>query len=106
MKEEQAMPPSKLNRLLAFLSCHFDRYPFDEGKDAKYFAMLIEEFVDLDIEDQLRQYYAWTLDQPDDKKIYYRSRFRSWLKRALDFQTERPMEARWQGGQRRAQSRW
>lgn len=110
MREEQVGPstsPSKVSQLLEFLSCHFHRYPFDEAKDARYFNLLIEEFVGLDVFDQLRQYHAWTLDQPDDKKIHYRSRFRSWLKRALDYQTERPMEASWlKGGRRRAGSRW
>jgi hypothetical protein len=106
MSEEQAKPLSKLNRLLEFLSCFFQRYPFDETKDSKYFAMLIEEFSDLDIEDELRQYHAWTLDQPDDKKIYYRSRFRSWLKRARDYRTERPLEGYWKRRPRRAQDRW
>ncbi len=73
--DERAQPSCKLNVLLSFLSCDFDRYPFNEIKDSKYFAMLIVEFCDLDIEDELRQFYAWSLDQPDRKKIYYRSRF-------------------------------
>ena len=108
MREESAGPSSKLSKLLEFLSCSFNRYPFDEVKDTRYFDLLIAEFSDLDIEDELRQYHAWTLDQPDDKKIYYRSRFRSWLKKARDFKTERPMEASWltKGGRRHANSRW
>jgi len=105
MKPEQAVPISKLNRLLEFLSCSFDRYPFHEEKDAKYFNLLIEEFTDIDIEEELKQYYAWTLDQPDHKKIYYRSRFRAWLKKARDFKTERPMKNYWIKGGRRVQSR-
>lgn len=106
MKKEHALPLSKLNLLLSFLSCDFDHYPFNEVKDSKYFGMLIKDFADLDIEEELKQYYAWSLDQPDGKKIYYRSRFRSWLKRARDFKTKRPLEKSWKGGRHRAQNRW
>ena len=106
MQEQTERPISKLNCLLEFLSCCFQRYPFDEEKDSKYFNMLIEEFSDLDIEEELRQYHAWTLDQPIDKKIYYRSRFRSWLKRAREFKTVRPLDAYWKKGHHRAQNRW
>jgi hypothetical protein len=106
MTDEQGRYSIKLGALLKFLSCSFDKYPFDENKDSKYFNLLIQDFTDLDIGDELRQYHAWTLDQPDDKKIYYRSRFRSWLKTARDYKTERPMEGYWRGGRHRAQNRW
>lgn len=76
---------SKLDQLLSYLSVEFDRYSFSEEKDRKYYSQLIDEFGDLDIAEELKQFHAWTLDQPDDKKIFYRSRFRSWLKTARDF---------------------
>ena len=75
----------KLDRLLTYLAKDFDEYPFHDGKDPKYFNRLIEEFADLDIEEELKQYHAWILDQPDHKKIYYRSRFRTWLKTCRQF---------------------
>lgn len=78
-------PVAKLDRLTQYLTREFDGYPFSEVKDVKYFARLIVEFHDLDIEEELKSYHAWTLDQPDHKKIYYRSRFRSWLKTARSF---------------------
>lgn len=81
----KAVPVSKLDQLLGYLSSEFDGYSFNEEKDRKYFARLIDEFADMDLSEELRQFHAWTLDQPDDKKIYYRSRFRSWLKTARDF---------------------
>lgn len=105
--QEDNQQPSKLERLLEFLSCTFVSYPFDEVKDSKYFELLIKEFADLDVEDHLHQFHAWTLDQTGQQKIYYRSRFRSWLKRARDYKTVRPMEMVWNGaGGRNAQSRW
>ncbi len=76
---------SKRDRLLNYLLSHFEGYPYHEDKDPKYFDRLITEFSEIDIEDELRQYHAWCLDQSDDKKIYYRSRFRSWLKTAHQF---------------------
>lgn len=75
----------KLERLLAYLGQDFDGYPFDAAKDPKYFDRLLIEFVDLDIDEELKQYHAWILDQPGHKKIYYRSRFRTWLKTARQF---------------------
>lgn len=83
----KAGPKPKLDQLLAYLSSEFDGYSFNEEKDRSYFTRLIDEFTDLDLGEELRQFHAWTLDQPDDKKIYYRSRFRSWLKTARDFNT-------------------
>lgn len=81
----KALPVPKLEQLLTYLSTIFDGYNYSEEKDLKYFSRLIEEFSDLDITEELKQFHAWTLDQPDDKKIYYRSRFRSWLKTARDY---------------------
>jgi len=93
----QIEPVSKINLLLGYLSVEFDGYSFNEAKDCKYFSRLIEEFSDLDIEDELRQYHAWVLDQPDDKKIYYRSRFRSWLKTSREFRNKPrvPQQPKW-----------
>jgi len=83
---------SKLDQLLSYLKSEFEIYPYSETKDPNYFGRLLDEFPDLDIGDELRQYHAWILDQPDDKKIYYRSRFRSWLKTALQFKTQKIAE--------------
>jgi hypothetical protein len=75
----------KLEQMLTYLSVEFDSYTYREDKDRRYFSRLVEEFFDLDVGEELKQFHAWTLDQPDDKKIYYRSRFRTWLKTARDF---------------------
>jgi len=82
-------PVPKLEQLLSYLSVEFDGYLFKEEKDRKYFSRLITEFHDLDIAEELKQFHAWSLDQPDDKKIYYRSRFRSWLKMSRQFRESR-----------------
>gem|GEM_PF-2388013 len=106
MEQERNLYPIKLGKLLEYLSCTFDNYPFSEKKDSKYFGLLIDEFVDLDIEEELKQYYAWTLDLPERKKIYYRSRFRTWLKKAREFQKQEPIKVQWRGGRQHAQNRW
>lgn len=91
MKAKPEAPVPKLDRLLEYLSKVFDDYPYHESKDPKYFDRLIEEFSDLDIEEELKQYHSWILDQHPSKKIYYRSRFRSWLKTSRLFK-EKPKE--------------
>lgn len=75
----------KLRLVLSYLRAQFSKYPYDEDKDPTYFWRLIDEFYELDILEELKQYHAWSLDQPDDKKIAYRSRFRTWLKTSLNF---------------------
>ena len=77
----------KLNRILYFLENYFPGYPFHHAKDLRYFELLLEEFHGLDIEEELKSYCAWVLDQPEDKKISYRCRFRSWLKTSVNFKS-------------------
>ena len=67
---------SHLFRVLDYLKDEFDGYPYEFDKDMKYFERLYSDFPSLDIEEELKQYHAWTLDQPSYKQISYRSRFR------------------------------
>lgn len=106
MKSEGDRPLSKLSRLLTYLQVEFDRYPYHEDKDPKYFNRLIGEFPQLDIEEELRQYHAWILDQPDHKKIYFRSRFRSWLKTSQRFKESQSNGLPPWLRRRRAQNYW
>lgn len=78
-----------LNGALNYLRSEFDGYPYDEGKDRRYFENLLYDFPQLDIEEELKQYHAWVLDQPCWKKISYRSRFRQWLRRSIEFRSGR-----------------
>ena len=87
-------PVPKLDQLLGYLSVEFDGYSFQEDKDRKYFSRLILEFHDLDIAEELKQFHAWSLDQPESKKIYYRSRFRSWLKTSREFRESRTAQVK------------
>lgn len=96
MPNDCSTPVSKLDQLLEYLRSEFECYPYHDDKDPKYFNRLISEFSELDIDDELRQYHAWTLDQSDHKKIYYRSRFRSWLKTSLLFKNStKPQLPHW-----------
>lgn len=77
---------TEFEQVLEYLRERFDGYPYDDGKDRGYFWQLFDDFSkELNILEELKQYQAWTLDQPPEKKIHYRSRFRSWLKTALQF---------------------
>ena len=82
---EITAPKHKIEPLLSYLLSDFSEYPYDDLKDPPYFLRLLTDFGDLDLLDELKQYHAWTLDQPQTKKIHYRSRFRSWLKLSLQF---------------------
>lgn len=81
-----------LNGALNYLRAEFTGYPYDAEKDLRYFQNLQWDFPQLDIEEELKQYHAWVLDQPSWKKISYRSRFRQWLKRSIEFRM-----GRWRG---------
>ena len=89
MELETTEPNLNLIHVLNYLQLDFDGYPYERAKDGKYFERLLLEFPDLDIEEELKQYHAWILDQPSWKKISYRSRFRQWLKRSLQFRMGR-----------------
>lgn len=78
-----------LNGVHNYLNTEFDGYPYEREKDNKYFKNLIWDFPMLDIEEELKQYHAWVLDQPSWKKISYRSRFRQWLKRSFEYRSGR-----------------
>lgn len=86
---EQADRQNQIERTLSYLRNAFDGYPYHENKDPRYFTRLFQEFSGLDIEEELKQYHAWVLDQDENKKISYRSRFRTWLKTAVRFKSSR-----------------
>ena len=72
---------SPYERVLRFLRDRFDNFTFDPDKDPRFFIHLFEEFPALDIEEELKQFHAWTLDQDEMRPIYYRYHFRRWLVR-------------------------
>ncbi len=74
-----------LDGLLDYLKYDFELYPYSEERDPRYYKQLLKDFDDLDLLEELKQYHAWILDQPEEKKISYRCRFRSWLKTAQGF---------------------
>lgn len=74
-------------RVLDYLKMEFDGYPYDSDKDPHYFHILFTDFGGINIEEELKQYHAWVLDQSTERKIFYRSRFRTWLKTAMRFKS-------------------
>ena len=71
---------SQLNDLLYFAGNCFSGYPYCRSKDPVYFEFLLEEFVELDLLQELKLYYTWTLDMKEESPIPYRTMFRIWLK--------------------------
>jgi hypothetical protein len=82
-------------KIIFYLRNRFEGYPFCYSKDPMYFMQLSEDFKDLELLEELKQYHAWVLDQPEDKKIFYRSRFRSWLKTAQGFKGRPHCSSHW-----------
>lgn len=78
--------PEQLKRILDYLGGAFDGFPYCSTVDQKYFSWLLRDFPQLDIEEELKQYHSWTLDQTNKNKINHHSRFRLWLKRAQKYQ--------------------
>ncbi len=75
------MPMSeKLNDLLYFAGNCFSGYPYCRAKDPVYFELLLEEFIELDLLQELKLYHTWTLDMKGGSPIPYRTMFRIWLK--------------------------
>ncbi len=77
---------SEIDRLIETFYCLFDDYEPLGDKDRKYFATLIEEFGGtIDIEYEIKQFYAWLLDRPSEGSTPLRTRFRAWLKTAAAY---------------------
>ena len=71
-----------VERIIEFLRNIFDDFAVREDADRKFFTLLALDFENLNIEEELKQYYAWTLDQETiGRRSNHRSRFRQWLSR-------------------------
>ena len=76
-----------LDAIMAFIKEAFDNFAVDDRIDRKFFTLLIQDFNTLDVLDELKNYHAWTLDQVrSGRAVNHHSRFRHWLKRALQMQ--------------------
>jgi len=48
--------------------------------DLIYFECLLQDFGgNIDLINDLKQFHAWSLDQPSTRRINHRARFRLWL---------------------------
>lgn len=84
----------KLNDLLHFSRNCFTGYPYCGAKDPGYFELLLEEFIELDLLQELKFYYAWTLDTTELSSIPYRTVFRQWLMHSRSVQKLRTFSDR------------
>ncbi|GEM_PF-5383821 len=80
---------AKLNEILYFAGNCFPGYPYCRAKDPGYFELLLEEFIELDLLQELKLYSAWTLDRMEEGPIPYRTLFRLWLKHSHLFRVTR-----------------
>jgi len=82
--ENETLDLLQVDRIIGFLTDVFEGFPVRESVDRRFFAMLALDFKTLDVEEELKQYHAWTLDQnTSERRINHHSRFRQWLKRAI-----------------------
>ena len=81
---------SKLNGLIYFAGNCFIGYPYCRSKDPAFFEYLLEEFAELDVLQELKLYYTWTLDLTEIGPIPYRTMFRVWLNHSCSLQSTRP----------------
>ena len=56
-----------------------DQYPFDPVKDLGLLRILREQFPDVDLAEELKQWRVWVMDNPPKAKWNWRARFRTWV---------------------------
>jgi hypothetical protein len=75
----------RVENILNYIVSNFEGYNLMKEKDMKFYASIITDFPNTNIEDELKQFYAWTLDNPEKVKNNFRSKFRSWLKNSGNY---------------------
>lgn len=70
---------------LQYLETYFDEYPFDRGKDKKFFIILYNEFPSLDILSELKLFHTWIIDKGVSTNNP-RLSFRKWLNNTIQWQ--------------------
>jgi hypothetical protein len=55
-------------------------------RDNSYFDALLRDFsTEFDIDEEMKRFHAWTLDQPQGPIVSPRSRFRDWMLRTRTY---------------------
>jgi len=65
MNLEHEIDSHQIDRIIGFLKDGFEGFTLNESIDRKFFTFLMLDFEKLDIEEELKQFQAWTLDQKD-----------------------------------------
>lgn len=68
-----------------FYNLFDDVRPLGQRDLAYFHGLLIDFGHHLDLGDELKRFQAWSLDKGDGAAQYPRSRFRGWLRRAMDY---------------------
>jgi len=66
-----------------------NNYPFDFDKDAEFLKALLVDFPTINIQEQIKKWAIYILDNPFKKKSNPRSQFRNWCKNAAKWQKEK-----------------
>lgn len=75
---------SSIDPIITYLRNCFYEFGYLYDVDERYFALLQQEFPDVDILEQLKIFHMWTLDAPQPVK-HMRMRFRNWVKNSQRF---------------------
>ena len=87
MENHPSPSPLELSILKELQS--IDKYPFDYERDLEYIRMLLVEFADVNILDEVKRWVVYKLDKPLKTNSNARSQLRNWMANARKFAKER-----------------
>jgi len=70
-----------IEKLLALLE-KIDGYPFDPAKDHSFVAELLDEFPEVDFQEELIRFRLWLSECRPYPRLHYRLVLRKWIKNA------------------------
>jgi hypothetical protein len=67
---------------IQYIETYFPEFKLNPEKDIRFFSILLEEFPDQDLLEELKLFHAWTMDV-DSKITTPRIRFRKWIRNSF-----------------------
>lgn len=77
-----------LDRALELLR-QMPKYPFDDPIDRQMICRLREEFPTVDVRWEIEKWTLWMSEHESKKKVRYRARLASWIRRSAEYQRAR-----------------
>jgi hypothetical protein len=80
----QSYHDNNVQKLITYIKNHFDDFNYKPIVDENYFKLLQQEFPEVNVFEQFKNFHAWTLDSIMPK-TNLRMRFRNWLQNSKKF---------------------